>query len=37
MNDKIYDISIIGGGPAGMFAAYFARLRGLNVSLIESS
>ncbi len=36
MNDKIYDISIIGGGPAGMFAAYFARLRGLNVSLIES-
>ena len=36
MNDKIYDISIIGGGPAGMFAAYFARLRNLNVSLIES-
>lgn len=36
MNDKIYDISIIGGGPAGMFAAYFARLRNLKVSLIES-
>jgi len=36
MNDKIYDISIIGGGPAGMFAAYFAGLRKLNVSLIES-
>ncbi|GEO58061.1 NAD(P)/FAD-dependent oxidoreductase [Companilactobacillus bobalius] len=36
MNDKIYDISIIGGGPAGMFAAYFARLRSLNVALIES-
>lgn len=36
MNDKIYDISIIGGGPAGMFAAYFARLRNLDVALIES-
>jgi len=36
MNDKIYDISIIGGGPAGMFAAYFAGLRNLKVSLIES-
>ncbi|PMD68287.1 NAD(P)/FAD-dependent oxidoreductase [Companilactobacillus nuruki] len=36
MNDKIYDISIIGGGPAGMFAAYYARLRNLDVALIES-
>lgn len=36
MNDKIYDISIIGGGPAGMFAAYFARMRQLDVALIES-
>jgi len=36
MNDKIYDISIIGGGPAGMFAAYFARMRNLKVALIES-
>ncbi|WP_125763737.1 NAD(P)/FAD-dependent oxidoreductase [Companilactobacillus hulinensis] len=36
MNEKTYDITIIGGGPAGMFAAYFARLRKLNVALIES-
>ena len=36
MNDKIYDISIIGGGPAGMFATYFAGLRNLDVALIES-
>ncbi|WP_300561410.1 NAD(P)/FAD-dependent oxidoreductase [Companilactobacillus sp.] len=36
MNDKTYDIAIIGGGPAGMFAAYYASLRKLNVALIES-
>ena len=36
MNTKIYDISIIGGGPAGMFSAYFGRLRNLDVALIES-
>lgn len=36
MNDKIYDIAIIGGGPAGMFAAYYASLRKLDVALIES-
>lgn len=36
MNDKIYDISIIGGGPAGMFATYYAGLRNLKVALIES-
>lgn len=36
MNTKTYDISIIGGGPAGMFAAYYASLRKLDVALIES-
>lgn len=36
MDNKIYDIAIIGGGPAGMFAAYYASLRKLNVALIES-
>ena len=36
MNDKTYDISIIGGGPAGIFAAYFAGLRNLKTALIES-
>ncbi len=36
MNNKIYDIAIIGGGPAGMFAAYYASLRKLDVALIES-
>lgn len=36
MDNKLYDISIIGGGPAGMFAAYYASMRKLNVALIES-
>ncbi|WP_129045268.1 NAD(P)/FAD-dependent oxidoreductase [Companilactobacillus metriopterae] len=36
MTDKIYDIAIIGGGPAGIFAAYYARLRKLDVALIET-
>ncbi|MFC6322973.1 NAD(P)/FAD-dependent oxidoreductase [Companilactobacillus baiquanensis] len=36
MNKKIYDIAIIGGGPAGIFAAYYARMRKLDVALIES-
>ncbi|KRK79871.1 NAD(P)/FAD-dependent oxidoreductase [Companilactobacillus nodensis] len=36
MNKQTYDITIIGGGPAGIYAAYYARLRKLNVALIES-
>lgn len=36
MNNEIYDIAIIGGGPAGMFSAYYASLRKLKVALIES-
>ncbi|WP_125590652.1 NAD(P)/FAD-dependent oxidoreductase [Companilactobacillus jidongensis] len=36
MNKETYDITIIGGGPAGIYAAYYARLRKLNVALIES-
>ncbi|GKQ42079.1 ferredoxin--NADP reductase [Companilactobacillus sp. RD055328] len=32
----IYDIAIIGGGPAGLFAGYYAKLRNLNTCIIES-
>jgi len=35
-NDQVYDITIIGGGPAGLFAAYCAGLRGATVKIIES-
>ncbi|MBC2100582.1 NAD(P)/FAD-dependent oxidoreductase [Listeria booriae] len=33
---KIYDITIIGGGPAGLFAAFYAGMRKANVKIIES-
>lgn len=36
MSEHIYDVTIIGGGPVGLFTAYYAKLRGLDVCLIES-
>ena len=27
--EKIYDITIIGGGPVGLWAAFYAGLRGM--------
>lgn len=35
-NNHLYDITIIGGGPVGMFAAYYAGMRNADVQLIES-
>lgn len=35
-HNEIYDITIIGGGPVGMFAAFFAGMRGVSVKIIES-
>ncbi|AXQ78854.1 NAD(P)/FAD-dependent oxidoreductase [Streptococcus chenjunshii] len=35
-NKEIYDITIVGGGPAGLFAAFYAGLRGVSVKIIES-
>ncbi|MDM5247711.1 NAD(P)/FAD-dependent oxidoreductase [Lysinibacillus sp. G4S2] len=32
----IYDITIIGGGPAGLYGAFYSGLRGLKTKLIES-
>lgn len=34
--NKMFDLIIIGGGPTGMFAAYYAGMRELKTKLIES-
>lgn len=34
--NQLYDITIIGGGPVGLFAAFYAHLRQANVKLIDS-
>ncbi|PIC57502.1 ferredoxin--NADP(+) reductase [Sporosarcina sp. P12(2017)] len=33
---KIYDITIIGGGPVGLFTSFYAGMRQMSVNLIES-
>ena len=33
---EIYDITIVGGGPVGLFAAFYAHLREVKVKLIDS-
>ena len=32
----IFDITILGGGPAGLFGLFYAGLRGLRAKLIDS-
>jgi thioredoxin reductase (NADPH) len=34
--DELFDLAIIGGGPAGLFAAFYAGLRGMRTVLIEA-
>lgn len=36
MMEQTYDVTIVGGGPAGMFAAFYAGLHELEAQLIES-
>jgi len=35
--DKIFDLAIIGSGPAGMTAAIYAKRAGLDVLMFEGS
>ncbi|HOB75932.1 MAG TPA: NAD(P)/FAD-dependent oxidoreductase [Phycisphaerae bacterium] len=35
-NQPLFDVTIIGGGPAGLFAAFYAGLRGMRTKIIES-
>ncbi len=32
----VYDVTIIGGGPAGLYSAFYSGLRGLKTKLLES-
>ncbi|MDW8105964.1 MAG: NAD(P)/FAD-dependent oxidoreductase [Armatimonadota bacterium] len=36
MNREVYDITIIGGGPVGLFGAFYAGLRGMRTKIIDS-
>nr|WP_213086814.1 NAD(P)/FAD-dependent oxidoreductase [Streptococcus zalophi] len=36
IKENAYDITIVGGGPVGLFTAFYAGLRGVRVKLIES-
>ena len=36
MTTEIVDIAIIGGGPVGLFTAFYAGLRQASVKIIES-
>src|SRR5580693_1918918 len=33
---KLVDVTIIGGGPCGLFAAFYAGMRGMSVRIIDS-
>lgn len=35
-DDKIYDVTIIGAGPIGLFTAFYAGMREMSVKIIES-
>ncbi len=34
--EELYDVAIIGGGPVGQYAAYYAGLRGMRTKVIDS-
>ena len=36
VNEKVYDITVIGGGPVGMFTAFYCGMRQASVKIIES-
>src|SRR6185436_16672854 len=33
---ELFDLTIIGGGPSGLYAAYYAGFRGMKVKIIDS-
>ncbi len=37
MNNEIVDITIIGGGPTGLFASFYAGMREMSVKIIDNT
>ena len=37
MEEKIFDLIILGGGPAGLNAALYAKRGGIDVAIIDTS
>ncbi|MBD2844757.1 NAD(P)/FAD-dependent oxidoreductase [Paenibacillus sp. IB182496] len=35
-SDELYDMTIIGGGPAGMYAAFYGGMRDMKIKLVEA-
>jgi len=35
-SDRVFDLTIIGAGPTGLFAAFYAGLRGLSTKIVEA-
>ncbi len=35
-DDNVYDITIIGAGPTGLFAAFYAGMRGMKTKIVEA-
>lgn len=36
VTDELFDITIVGGGPTGLFAAFYAGMRGMKTKIVES-
>jgi thioredoxin reductase len=36
MNHEMKDITIIGGGPAGLFALFYAGMRGASAQIVDA-
>ena len=36
MDNKIYDVTIIGGGPVGVYGAFYAGMQGMSTKLIDA-
>jgi len=37
MKEELYDVTIVGGGPAGLYTAFYSGMRDLKTKIIEYS